>query len=127
MNNVAERVVHFVRRHRTFFLLFVGGLAVLLINLLLLPLVLRIEANRRASAQAQSLSQSFAGEPISRKELFIEDEPDFVPPVLYYRAPLVSWNAEFAAQFWQKLDDKTIQDLKKNADDRIKTLLEAIP
>ncbi|WP_304225700.1 hypothetical protein [Gracilinema caldarium] len=127
MNRNAEKVVSYLRQQRTLFLLFLGGLIVLLVAWLLLPVVLRIQASQQVAAQVRSFAQSFTGEPISRKELFIENEPDFVPPFLYYRPPLATWTPEFATQFWQQLDDKTVQELKKVADDRINTLLEAIP
>ena len=103
-----------------------GGLLVSLIIILLLLLV-NNGTNKGNTANVRALSEAFTAEPIPRKELFIEEEPDFLPKVLYYQPPQSAWDAEFVSQFWQPLDDKTIQDLRKGAENRVRALLEAIP
>jgi len=104
---------------------FVGLIVLLLI--LLVTLLVNSRGNKKNLEAGQALSAAFTAEPIKRNELFLEDEPDFVPKFLYYREPQERWTPEFVHQFWQSLDDKTIQDLQQAADNKVNELLEAIP
>ncbi|MEW6566296.1 MAG: hypothetical protein AB1404_12440 [Spirochaetota bacterium] len=116
-----EKVLDWLHTRRMVLFAVLGGTVLLLIGLLLI-----VQVDKPKVAK-HTLSQAYAAEPIPRKELFVEEEPDFVPSFLYYRAPREAWDAEFVSQFWDPLDDKTLQDLQKEADNRISTLLEAIP
>jgi hypothetical protein len=121
-----EAVLDWLTKHRVAVLASFGGALILLV-LLLFALVLNNSGNKQHLDKVKALSEAYKAEPIPRKELFMEEEPDFVPKVLYYRSPQSAWDAEFVSQFWQPLDNKTIQDLQKDADNRVSELLEAIP
>uniref|UniRef100_A0A7C3IHR4 Uncharacterized protein n=1 Tax=Gracilinema caldarium TaxID=215591 RepID=A0A7C3IHR4_9SPIR len=121
-----EAVLDWLTEHRVAVLAGFSG-AIILLVLLILALVLNNSGNKQNLDKVKALSDAYKAESIPRKELFMEEEPDFVPKVLYYRAPQSAWDAEFVSQFWQTLDDKTIQDLQKDADNRVRVLLEAIP
>lgn len=126
MKLVPEKILEWLHTHTILVLVLLGG-AILFCVSVIITMWMIGAGDRKASAAARALSRSYTAEPITHSELFVEDEPDFVPPYLYYRAPQTSWTPESVSQLWQKPDNKTIQDVRKAADDRISELLEAIP
>lgn len=121
-----EMLLDWLAKHRIAVVSGFMGLIMLILVLLITLLVKSREKQNNLEA-GQGLSAAFTTEPIKRNELFLEDEPDFVPKFLYYREPQTSWTPEFVSRFWQTLDDKTIQDLQQAADNKMNRLLEAIP
>ncbi|AEJ18726.1 hypothetical protein [Gracilinema caldarium] len=121
-----EMLLDWLAKHR---IAVVSGFIGLIVLLLILLVTLHVNnrGNKKNLEVGRALSEAYTAEPLKRQELFIEEEPDFVPKFLYFREPQTSWTPEFAHQFWQSLDDKTLQVLQDAADNNINRLLEAIP
>jgi len=121
-----EMFLVWIARHHVVLIAGFSSTVVLLVILLSI-LFMNNRESRKHQELAQSIYSVFNPEPIERNEIFMEDEPDFVPKFLYYREPQTRWTPEFVSRFWQTLDDKTLQDLQQAADNTMNRLLEAIP
>ena len=65
--------------------------------------------------------------PIPAEEIFLPDEPDFIPGVLLYREQRSSWTSEDAQEFWQ--DPLTIGEevWRERLEAAIDEFLESVP
>jgi hypothetical protein len=64
---------------------------------------------------------------IPPEELFLPEEPDFVPPVLLERAPRGSWSAEDAAPFWHDPLERGEEPWRERIETVIDELLKEVP
>ncbi|MDR1105633.1 MAG: hypothetical protein LBL44_04680 [Treponema sp.] len=69
-----------------------------------------------------------AGRPvIPPEELFLPEEPGFVPPVLLEREPRESWSAEDAAPFWHDPLERGEEPWRERIEAVIDDLLKEVP
>jgi hypothetical protein len=88
-----------LRGHIRLVMISLGGLGIILCLLMILGMV----NYRRAHPPAVSppaLSEVFAPLPIPPEELFMPDEPDFLPEILWEQEPRESWKTEDTLPFW---------------------------
>jgi hypothetical protein len=64
---------------------------------------------------------------IPREELFLPDEPDFIPGVLLERTPRESWTGEDAAPYWRDPLKSGEEPWREQAEAAIDELLERVP
>ena len=64
---------------------------------------------------------------IQPDELFLPDEPDFVPGVLLEREPRSMWSAEDAAPFWQDLLKDGEQEWRDQIEKTVNEIMENVP
>jgi len=105
---------------RTFVL--VGILSLLLLVLVVLILLV-LPANRLPRESDAALLESFKPEMIPPKELFLPEEPDFLPLVLLGRTRRTVWTAQDAQAYWIELDSVTQDQISPVID----AMLEAVP
>jgi hypothetical protein len=65
--------------------------------------------------------------PIPAGELFLPDEPDFVPGIILQRDRRTTWTEEDAAEFWQDPLRIGEEQWRENIEAAIDKLLERIP
>ena len=65
--------------------------------------------------------------PIPIEELFLPDEPDFIPGVIQERERRQSWTEDDAAEFWQDPLRFGEEQWRKNIEDTVNKLLESVP
>jgi hypothetical protein len=109
------------KRTKTYVLFGLAGITALILLIVVTTVVLN-----RAGGTPPETSEWFSSERIPREELFIPDEPDFLPPVQLYREQKKQWTAEDAAPFWTDpavLDD----DWRGKVEEYVDKLLERVP
>ena len=97
--NLAEKFkspIRFAGREIQPLLLVLGGLAVLFLFLL----IGAIATNSRGPGGGTPVTVS-AGPGIPPEELFIPDEPDFLPEFLLEREPRISWSIDDISPYWR--------------------------
>ena len=103
-----------------------GGIALLLIGILAVLLIMN-HNQVNAERAARELAESFAPLSISGDELFLPDQPDFLPGVMLHREVRENWTAEDAAPYWTDMlegnRDFWLEQVKSNIDE----LMENIP
>ena len=65
--------------------------------------------------------------PIPAGELFIPDEPDFIPGVLHERDRRLAWTEEDAAEHWQDPLRQGEERWRNQIEETIEELLERVP
>ncbi|MDR3335352.1 MAG: hypothetical protein LBT13_10795 [Treponema sp.] len=105
-----------------------GFAGCILLLLGLITIVSMINQRRgTVSASSRNLANAFQPLAIPAEELFLPDEPDFIPGVLVDRKPKESWTSEDIRPFWTD-PATTDPDVWRN---RIKTaideLMEGVP
>jgi len=65
--------------------------------------------------------------PIPAEELFLPDEPDYVPDILLERGQRTSWTEENAAEFWQDPLRAGEEQWRNNIEEAIDEFLENVP
>ena len=65
--------------------------------------------------------------PISAEELFLPDEPDYLPEVLLGRERRTSWTAEDAAEYWQDPLRGGEEKWRNKIEEAIDEFLEHVP
>jgi len=97
-----------------------GGLALLFLILLISALLI----NSRGTRERNPVNVS-AGHGIPVEELFIPDEPDFLPEFLLEREPRPSWSIEDIRPYWRRpADPASWQGVIRSAVDE---LMEGVP
>jgi hypothetical protein len=105
-----------------------GGAAVFIILLLLLAISFGMNHNQNEmETDSQDINQIFAPQAISPGELFLPDEPDFIPEVMLDREPRTSWTDEDAEQFWKDPLDGNTEAWKNRIHEAVDNLMENIP
>jgi hypothetical protein len=103
-----------------------GGLLILL--LCLIAALLRMtHTDKAVSASIRGLAETFAPLPVLPEELFLPDEPDFLPEVLLERPPRESWTAEDALPFWTDPREEDSALWRDRAKAVIDELMERVP
>ncbi|MHB9293333.1 hypothetical protein Holit_02454 [Hollandina sp. SP2] len=106
--------------------LLLGGLAFLLICLMVV-FILMNHNTKDPSNFSRTLSNNFKPLSIAPEDLFLPDEPDFLPEVLLNREPRNPWTLEDVRPFWTD----PLQDDPELWRERIKatidTFLEGVP
>jgi hypothetical protein len=97
-----------------------GAALVLLILGLAIPAVMNNNAGGKDVPEA-------ARPAIPPGELFLPEEPDFVPQVLLEREPRESWSAEDAAPFWHDPLKMGEEPWRRRIEEAIDELLEEVP
>jgi hypothetical protein len=91
-------------------MLICGCAAGILLLLLLLVISLGMNHNRDEMKNvSEKVNQLLAPQAIKPEELFLPDEPDFIPEVMLNREPRDVWTNEDAEQFW-------VDPLQENSD-----------
>ena len=104
---------------RRLFFLF-GGMAVFFLILLIAALAVNFRRPEESAPAAISLEQ-----PILPEELFIPDEPDFVPEFLLEREARLSWSMDDIRVYWRRPENPAFwQDVLRAAVDE---LMESVP
>ncbi|GHU08895.1 hypothetical protein FACS1894151_05630 [Spirochaetia bacterium] len=98
-----------------------GAAGVLLICIIVLLL------NLGHAPAADTLSAEFAPLPVPPEELFLSDEPDFVPGVLLEREPRAYWTAEDALPYWTDPLDKGSGYYLTEIESIIDGIMETVP
>jgi hypothetical protein len=115
-----------VRGHGRLVMISLGGLGVILCLLVVLAVV----NYRRAHPPAvppPALSEVFEPLPIPPEELFMPDEPDFLPDILWEQEPRESWTPEDALPFWTDPLTGNRRVWQGRAEGAIDELLERLP
>ncbi|MDR1948514.1 MAG: hypothetical protein LBQ38_03910 [Spirochaetaceae bacterium] len=89
-----------LRTRRKILFISLGALALLLLAALLTAVLLLGRGSRGASRLGEGISEAFAPRPIPAEELFLPEEPDFLPGVILERERREAWTAEDAEPFW---------------------------
>jgi hypothetical protein len=108
-------------------LIICGCIAGLLLLVSLLAIFLHMNHNQEERLRAsQALHQILAPKTIKEEELFLPEEPDFLPKVILDREPRDTWTDEDAEQFWadplQENDDEWKNRIFKAVDDIMETI-----
>jgi hypothetical protein len=86
------------RERRKLVVICLGAMVIFLILGIAAILLFRVP-NPRAGG-SQDLSEAFSPRAIPQEELFLPDEPDFLPEVILERERREAWTAEDARPFW---------------------------
>ncbi|MDR1446871.1 MAG: hypothetical protein LBI90_08255 [Treponema sp.] len=116
-----EEMIH--GKHR-FVFLGLGAAALLLIVLLI---VFAFASGKATVKQAESMADVFPDALIQAQDLFLPEEPDFLPSLIPERERRETWMGEDAGEFWY---DPLMQDeslWRERARQTVDRLLERIP
>jgi hypothetical protein len=120
-----KRSREILRSHTRLVLICLGAFGVIL------GLLVVLEAanyqRRRQADPPQPLSDAFGPLPIPPEELFLPDEPDFLPEVLWEREPREFWTPEDALPFWTDPLENNRRVWQERAEGMIDELLERLP
>ncbi|GHV83034.1 hypothetical protein AGMMS50212_03740 [Spirochaetia bacterium] len=94
---------------------------ILIISITAARTITRSEAKKAASPQAWQISN------IPEAEVFLPDEPDFLPDVLFERQQKKEWTAEDAQIFWNDPSDYPSEMWRERLSKQIDRLLESVP
>ena len=126
-----EKIIQFIKnwfekltdgRKRLIVLTFTAFFAVIITLSVILSLI--NSPARQRSAQPQRASRY---DPIPPQEIFLPDEPDFVPGVLLERERRTSWTEQDAAVFWQDPLRYGEEQWRENIEIVIDEFMEKIP
>jgi hypothetical protein len=99
----------------------------LIVCLLVVLGVVSYQRRHPKAAPPPPLADLFSPLPIPPEELFMPDEPDFLPEVLWERAPRESWTPEDALPFWTDPLDNNRRVWEGRVEGMIDELLERLP
>jgi hypothetical protein len=92
---------------------------------LLILLVVLFGAGRPAAEQPEAAAVKFA--PIPPEDLFLPEEPDFLPPIILERERRDSWTADDAEPYWYNPLEQGEEEWRERVEQVIDDLLERIP
>jgi hypothetical protein len=98
-----------------------GGLALLIITVIIV--VVGYRSGERVVRQTGVIQRAA----IPAEELFLPDEPDFVPGVLLEREQRSSWTEQDAAVYWRDPLENGEEERRENVEAAIDALLERVP
>ncbi|MDR1047587.1 MAG: hypothetical protein LBL64_07415 [Treponema sp.] len=116
-----EEIIH--SKHR-FVFLGLGAAALLLIVLLI---VFAFAPGKAAGEQAASMADVFPDALIQAQDLFLPDEPDFLPSLIPERERRETWTGEDAGEFWYDPLRHDERLWRERAGQTVDRLLESIP
>jgi hypothetical protein len=108
-------------RHRLT-LICLAGFSVLLIFLIIMSV--KGSGREKKPGEAERVSLNIA---IPVEELFIPDEPDFLPGVLLERDRRSSWTEQDALEYWRNPLISGEEEWRKKIESAVDELLESIP
>ncbi|MDR1108710.1 MAG: hypothetical protein LBL19_06715 [Spirochaetaceae bacterium] len=123
---VFTRAKKMVSAHVRLAMLFLAGLGIILCLLAILAVV-NYRRSHPKPAASPPLSEVFKPLPIPPEDLFIGEEPDFLPELLWEREPRPSWGPEDARPFWTDPLKDNRRVWEERADEMMNKLLEDIP
>jgi hypothetical protein len=123
----ADRIGEFIRGRERFVCLSIGGLLLVLLIGLMVALLRMNHAHAAAAAPTRTLAESFSPLPIPPEELFLPDEPDFLPEVLPERPPREFRPAEDFLPFWTDPREKDSALWRDRVKAVIDELMERVP
>ncbi|MFP3090906.1 hypothetical protein LQZ21_11330 [Treponema sp. TIM-1] len=115
-----------LRIHTRLVLVCLGAFGVIL-GLLVVLGVVSYQRRHPKAAPPQPLAEVFRPLPIPPEELFMPDEPDFLPEVLWERAPREFWTPEDALPFWTDPLKNNRRVWQERVEGLIDELLERLP
>jgi hypothetical protein len=104
-----------------------GGLCILLLFALIAVLVVMNHTADAGPRTAADEHRVFPGAPVPPEELFLPDEPDFLPGVTLERDRRQSWSAEDAEPHWQDPLKNGEEPWRERVEAVIDELLEHVP
>jgi hypothetical protein len=117
-----------LRTRRRGALIFLGAFGlILLISLLAAVLAANHTRGRAGSDPGLGISDALGPRPIPPEELFLPEEPDFLPEVLLERERRDSWTVDDARPFWVDPLEAGREVYIDRMSREIDTLLERIP
>jgi hypothetical protein len=123
---VLSRAAEPLRARRGTALIFLG--AVLLILVCLIAILLLMNHNPRGRAEeGTDLGETFRPSAVPPEELFLPDEPDFLPGTRPERERRESWTAEDARPFWTELPQEDSGVFSDIIESVIDDLMERLP
>lgn len=122
---ISELLQNLSPRQRRFIIIYCGGAAALVLFLVVL---LWAMAHNRGSAPSggRELSEALGPRTIPPEELFLPEEPDFLPEVLLDREP-APWTTEDVRPFWTDPREGGSELWQERIKGVIDELLENIP
>jgi len=107
---------------RRFILVCTGVFSLILTLAVIIPLI-----GKKEVVQAEQEIKTIIA-PIPEGELFIPDEPDFIPGILLERERRTEWTEENAAEHWQEEPLKQGEEqLRIQIENTIEEILERVP
>lgn len=107
--------------------LIIASAAALLVVCLLLALTLISSRPSPESLGSAALQRAFRPRPVNQDELFLADEPDWLPPLLLYRRPVERWTVDEAEPFWTDPAEKDGEYWRRRLSEAADSVLEAVP
>ncbi|MDR0400920.1 MAG: hypothetical protein LBH51_08255 [Treponema sp.] len=102
-------------------------LGLLLLTLLAVLLVLIFARGSAGLKDPEMPAVNFGPTPIPWEELFLPEEPDFLPPVILEREQRDSWTAEDAEPFWYNPLKDGEEEWREQVEKTVDEFLERIP
>jgi hypothetical protein len=115
-----------LQSHIRLVVVFLGALGIILCLLVVLGVVSHGRSHPSA-APSPPLSEVFKPLTIPPEELFMPDEPDFLPEVLLEREPRESWSPDDALPFWTDPLKENRRVWQGRVEGVIDELLERVP
>jgi len=107
---------------RRFVLICTAALSVLLI----ISVIISISAHSRKKKSAEN-ERAVIFSPIPPEELFLPDEPDFLPGVILERDRRLDWTEQDASQYWQDPLMYGEEQWREKIEAAVDELLERVP
>jgi hypothetical protein len=105
----------------------IGACAVLVLALVGIPLLTRGKAEERKTAASAAGNAPIKQAVIPPDELFLPDEPDFVPGVMLEREQRTEWTAADAAPLWQDPLKNGEEPWRNRIEKTIDDIMESVP
>ncbi|MDR2303477.1 MAG: hypothetical protein LBE10_02685 [Treponema sp.] len=103
------------------------GLGAVLLLLITLLIVFRFAAGKGTGKQAESMADVFPDALIQVQDLFLPEEPDFLPSLIPERERREAWTREDAGEFWYDPLKHGERLWRERARQTVDQLLERIP
>ncbi|MDR2370953.1 MAG: hypothetical protein LBD71_05705 [Treponema sp.] len=100
----------------------IAAVVCLLAVLLILGFVMLLAMNNNSEREAVPRAPL-----IPPEELFLGEEPDFIPPVILEREPRRAWTGEDAAPFWRDPLKRGEEPWRERIESAVDELLEGVP
>jgi hypothetical protein len=104
-----------------------GILSLVLISAVLVLIFSLASAGPAASPNEGPAEINFGPAPIPREELFLREEPDFLPPVILERERREAWTEDEAMPFWYDPLEDGEELWRERVEELIDDLLERVP
>jgi hypothetical protein len=116
-----EEIIH--SKYRFVFL----GIGIALLFLIIVMIVFGFAAGKGADRQVESMADVFPDALIQAQDLFLPDEPDFLPSLIPERERRETWTGEDAGEFWYDPLGRGERLWRERARRTVDQLLESVP